>query len=86
MATAKFQAFVAAGADNKLKVDDPVTAVPGIGASMEVRVLLGSDARALVLTRACASRTLLPAGQAARARRGQGARRGFAARRPQAVR
>ena len=32
--TAKFRAFVAVGADNKLKVDDPVTVVPGIGESM----------------------------------------------------
>jgi hypothetical protein len=35
MATEKFKAFVAVGADNKLKVDDPVTAVPGIGDSMK---------------------------------------------------
>ena len=34
MATAKFKAFVAVGADNKLKVDDPVINVPGIGPTM----------------------------------------------------
>ena len=38
MATAKFQAFVAVGADNKLKVNDSVTTVPGIGPGMEAKL------------------------------------------------
>ena len=38
MATAKFQAFIAVGADNKLKVDDPVTSVPGLGPGMEAKL------------------------------------------------
>ena len=35
--TAKFRAFVAVGADNKLKVDDPVTVVPGIETDREAQ-------------------------------------------------
>jgi hypothetical protein len=38
MATAKFQAFIAVGADNKLKVDDAVTTVPGLGPGMEAKL------------------------------------------------